>query len=235
MAAVQLADTTLFADANLQAYYTLEDVNDDIGANNLTNNNTVTFTTAKFANGANGGATNTNKFLNVANVLGYANAAYSISLWVKLLTEISTGSYDLCELQEATTDTSLLISYEYNSGTRRLNCGKLRAGVAFDGIAYETALGTSIFHHIVLTYDGSTLILYIDNVNVGTVASTGNGTSALTSGLEILSGRAGASGNLTSGIIDDWAGFDRVLTVGDINLLYNGPATGTFMKLGKYQ
>lgn len=224
--ATEFGSLSLRNDANLKAYYKLENVNDELGANNLTNNNSVGFNAAKFNNGADGSTTNTNKFLNVASALNYNGGAYAISLWVKATAEIGSGAYDICEIQDAVTDTSLLISYEYNGGTRRLNCGRLRSGVAFDNITSNQTFGTSTFHHIVLTYDGSTVRLYFNNSDVGNAASSGNGSVALTSGFELLVGRAGASGNFTSGIIDDVALFNRNLTAAEVNTIYTGAGAG---------
>lgn len=218
----ELLGLSLYNDANLQEYYKLEDTSGKNG-NTLTNNNTVAFNAAKFNNGADGGSSNTNKYLNVASALSYAGGAYSISLWIKLQTEIPSGVYDICELQETTTDTTLLFTYEYNSGTRRLNCGRLRPGVSFDGIAYNTNLGTTVTHHIVLTYSGSTVHLYVDNVDVGNIASSGGGSVNQTSGFEILSGRSVT--NFTSAIIDDVALFDRELTSGEVNTIYTETAS----------
>jgi hypothetical protein len=89
MAAAELFTTSLFADASLVAYWRLENTSDSKGSRTLTNNNTVAFNSAKFNNGADGGATNTNKYLSLAaDTLGMTyTGAKSFSLWLKLTTE----------------------------------------------------------------------------------------------------------------------------------------------------
>jgi len=63
------AATSLFQDANCKAYYNLEDLVDLKGGFNLTNYNSVTFTSAKFNNGSNLGTSNSTKYLEIANNL----------------------------------------------------------------------------------------------------------------------------------------------------------------------
>lgn len=218
--------SALYNDANLQEYYQLESTSGKNG-NTLTNNNTVAFNSAKFSNGADGGSSNTNKYLNVASALGYTNGAYGISLWVKLNTEISSGTYDLVELAESTTDTSLIISYGYNGGTRRIELTHLRAGVAVDQITYNVTLGTSVFHHIVFTSSGNggTLKGYVDNVATSTATHTATAGSGLTSGFTILDGRS-APANPSSAIVDDVALFNREITAAEVNTIYTDVVTG---------
>lgn len=219
----QLLDTYLFNDSNLQEYYTLEDANADKNGNNLTNNNTVTFTTAKYNNGADGGSSDGNKSLSIASNLGFGGGDYSISLWVKLNTEIASGLYYFCEIVDATTHNTVLLQYDYNGGTRQLSVQRVRLGVAADtGTAHDVTLGTSSFHHIVWTYNDSsnTLKLYLDNVEVQSFSSSGNGSSGGTSGFHILEGRT-ANDNSTLGIIDDVALFNKTLAAHEISTIYN--------------
>lgn len=213
--------STLFNDANFVAYYKGEDLTDSKGANTLTNNNSVAFSSAKFGNGFDGGSTDANKSVSVANKLSYAGGAYSISLWVKIAVEPGSGtSYDLAELVDSVTDTTLLISYINPSGTRQLQISRVRLGVAGDTITHNVDLGILNFHHIVLTYDGSTVRGYLDNVSIGSVASSGSGSSAGTDGFHILEGRT-ANTNNTLGIIDDVGCFSRELTATEVSTAYN--------------
>ena len=217
----QFGSLTLRNDVNLQAYYKLEDVTDEVGANDLTNNNSCTFVAAKFNNGVSGGTTDANKSLTIASSLGYGGGAYAISLWLKLNTEIASGNYDITEITDVATDTSLILSYEYNGGTRQLNFQRLRAGVAGDSDVYTVTLGTTDINHLVITYDGSTVKGYLNNVEVASVASTGNGSSALTAVFALLEGRTVGTNN-TLGIIDDVALFDRNLTAAEVTSIYMG-------------
>lgn len=226
--ATEFVNLSLYNDANLQEYYKLEDTSGKNG-NTLTNNNTATFVAAKFNNGVSGGSSDGNKSLSVASALGYTNGAYGISLWAKMNTEIASGNYDLIEISEATTDTSLIITYDYNAGTRRLQFTHLRAGVAADQINHTITLGTTDFYHIVFTSSGNggTLKGYVNNVATATATHVGTAGSGLADKTAILEGRT-ANNNSTLGIIDDVALFNREITAAEVDLIYNGPPAANF-------
>lgn len=217
----QIADLSLFNDADLQAYYKLEDANDNKNSNNLTNTGTVTFTAAKFNNGANFGSSDADKSLNIASALGYGGGAYAISGWFKQLTDIASGTYSLVQLIDSASDTNLNIIYDYNSGTRRLLFQRVKVGVAVNEITHTINLGTSIFHHLVLTYDGATVEAYVNNASVGTVSASGSGTTPQTSGMAIGSEVADTTLSNFLGMADDVAFFDRNLTAGEVSNIFN--------------
>ena len=211
----QISQTSLFTDANLLAYYKLEDVSDSKGANTLTNNNTVTFTGAKFGNGANLGASNTNKSLSRAANLGInGNSDATFSFWINLLAEITVGTWELfVHLSQTGADRYLQLSYDYNAGTRRL-----RIDVAGTTIIYTITLGTTNFYHIVVTRNvgGNSCHLWVNGVDVanGTVGSTIGGANAFYLG-------ANSASDFSSALYDDMGCFNRVLTSTEIGLLYN--------------
>ena len=221
MAALELGSTGLFNDPSIQSYYKLENVNDSKASNTLTNNGTVTFAAAKFNNGADFGSANSTKSLTSASKLGWDGSAYSYSFWVKLSAEITADSWTFCELSDNTTNTVFQIQYQYNAGTIRLRFARIKFGTAANSVTINGALGTSSWYHLVMTYDGSTMRAYINNVEVGNVASSGDGSVDCADGFSL---GVDAQGNLqyTSGIIDDWVGFTRALTTGEINTLYLG-------------
>jgi hypothetical protein len=213
---------SLYGDASLQEYYRLEDLTGKNG-NTLTNNNSATFVSGKFNNGVSGGSSDANKSLSVNSKLGYTNGAYGISFWVKLNTDIGLGlTYDFFEVVDDTSDTSLLISYENNAGTKRLLLQHVILGTSTDLITYNIDLGTANWHHIVLTTTGSggTLQGYVDNVATSPATHTaGTGASAGTAGTHILEGRT-ANANSSLAIIDDLALLNRNLTAADVAIAY---------------
>lgn len=226
----ELLGTTLFNDASLQEYYTLEDALADKNGNNLTNEGTATFVAAKFTNGVSGGSTDADKALTIASALGYTGGDYSISLWLKLNTEIASGVYYICEIAEAPNDTTILLQYDYNGGTRQLSVLRVRLGVAADtGTPHNVDLGTSTFHHIVWTRSSTTMKLYLNNVEVQSFTSSGNGTSGGVDRFRLLAGRANATDANTLGIIDDVGLFNKALSTSEISTLYNDAATGGYI------
>lgn len=221
-----LRATALFSDANLQAYYEGENVNDSKNSNTLTNVGTVTFTPARFDNGFNLGTSNSSKALSVASALNVDGGNITISLWVKLLTEIGSGNYVFAYQFNDTSKVEFSINYEYNGGTRRLVFKRGRVGTADDTVVQNITLGTTDFYHLALTYNGGDLIGYTNNVSPGTTPCSGNGAAG--SGDEFnIGAKAGASTQFASAIIDDVAVFDRTLNGTDIGVLYNAPLPTT--------
>lgn len=223
MAAIELASTPLFSDANLVAYYKLEDVNDSKGSYTLTNNNTVAFNAAKFNNGADFGASNTNKSLSINSDLSIQGGNISVSFWVKNYSNPSTGAFTYFMTNNDTNDVEYSIFYQYNGGTYRLNFDRYKnPDSAGTDVFYNVDLGTSLFNHIVATYDGTTMRLYLNGIEVGNTPASGTGSGTTTTKTSIGARNDGLANYFSKSIIDDVAIFNRALTATEINKLYNG-------------
>ena len=234
MAATELSTTPLASDANLKAYFKLEDVNDSTAnAYNLTNHGTSTFTSAKFNNGGNFGSSGSGKYLSILNDLGITGGAITMVGWVKLLTELTgSGEYTFFSQGDAGNKVTYRMDYEYNSGNPRLRAQRIRQGTSVDEVTYNTGgLGTSVFHQLALVYDGSNLSAYMDGSLVaGPTAYSGNGSSGGADQFSIGAEETGAFGqNWSYAVIDDVAVFNRALTATEISNLYNGfPVEGGY-------
>lgn len=209
-------------DTGLISYYKLDESSgnaiDSVGDNDLTNNNTVGYAAAKINNGADFGTANTNKNFTISSALGTTGGAKSISLWVKLRTEISSGSYFLFNLREATNSTKTVIFYDYNSGTRQLIFRREKDNVGADSLTYTITLGTDNWYHLVYTYDTTNIIGYINGVAVGSpTAASGNGTG----GANEFKLGSDTSGSFTSAYMDEVGIWSRALTADEVSQLYN--------------
>lgn len=226
MAAAISTISDLFNHANIQEYYTLEDVNADKNANNLTNNNTVAFNPGRFTNAADAGASNTNKSLTIASKLGYGGGAYSILFWFKQHAEVTTDNHTLIDVEDDTSDSLLFVRYSYNGGNPVLFFTRDKSGVAAEGPSYSTALGTD-WHGIALTYDGTSIRGYLDGVLVaGPTAASGNGTNAVAAAFGIFK-RVRDDNEYTSGLIDDVGLFNAEISAALIAQAHSGG--GSFM------
>lgn len=232
MAVVELASTNLFSDPSLRAYWKLENVNDSKNSYNLTNTNSVTFTTAKFNNGANFGATNTNKRLDISSTLGLTSGgSLTISLWAKLLTEIGAGTYQFIQLSRSTgagnDDYEHRIEYEYNSGTRRI--GFRRFSNALKDVFYNIALGTTDWNNFVYVFTAGVGIEgFVNGASIGMISDTST-TYTNNQGDNVRLGNYGTAFNFLSGMLDDIAIFDRALSREEVNYIYTGnaPSSGS--------
>jgi hypothetical protein len=213
--------TYLPQQAAIKACYLLEDVTDEsAGSHDLTNSGGVTFTAAKFDNGANLGTPNTTKSLTISDNLDIEGGACSISIWIKLLSEIGTGIWSIVWQSGGTNDVGNWMSYEYNGGTRRLSFERRRESVSNDNFQHNVTLGTSDFYNLIYTYDGSDVIGYLNGVNVGTVASSGNG-AGLSNNFRIGS-EAFAGATITETLNDLCVVWNVCLTPSEVTSVYSG-------------
>ena len=212
---------------NLVALYHLSNTSDSSGNNyTLTNNNTVTFSDyAKFGKCADFGTSNTNKYLNILNNnLGISGSSdFTISAWVKLRTEIGSGSYDFINLNTGTTagNTFYILGYEYNSGNRRIY-----GYFGSNQITYTTTLGTTNWYYLNIVRSSNNTYLYLNGALVAT--GTVNLTTPASYGFGIGGQHNGA--NYSSAVIDEVAVFSKALSDREIANYYQW-ASGRFAKL----
>lgn len=213
---LELFKTPLAADANLRAYYRLEDDGTDSSGNGLTMSpsGSPTYVAGYFGNGVRF-PLNTS-YLDVANNMGCTGGVLSISAWLKQETEISSGSVNFVQQNSLTNTIGNSISYEYNGGTRRLYFRRTKWNIAHEGPTYNVALGTG-WNHIVYTYDGTNVRGYVNGALVaGPTAASGNGSGVNSDITTIVSSTSGAT------VFDDVAFFNRVLTAAEITSIYQG-------------
>lgn len=228
--ALGLKGTSLFSDANLLAYYELENgalTTDSKGSNTLTNNNTVGSDTGKFGGAADFGTANTNKYLSRADTLGVANSNTAVSFagWVKLNTEITAGNaWQLSAMTFVTNNVYYIFIYDFGGASRKLQFQRVRGGVIAQGYDHTVTMGTTDWHHIALTWDTSTLRAYFDGTEVGNTAASGNGSGS--GSANAFSIGAYVNGGSASSIdVDDFAVFNKALSAAEVTTLYNAPTS----------
>lgn len=212
MAAIELRSTPLFYDSNLLAYYRLENTADSKGSYTLTNNNTVTFGSAKFANGS---IHSSNKYFSASAILS-SKSNWSVSLWAKAG---STNQFGRIFGIGNTGSSGFWISQSDSS--THITAGA-RLNVMWGGINYYDTEwdfpDTTNFYHIVITRDTTTARCYINGSVLG-VTNT-QAPSDPTTGTFIGANQAGSEN--WAGTIDDIAVFNKVLTAKEISQLYYG-------------
>lgn len=206
---------------NWKAVYPLQSLTVDSTRSSfdLTNNNTVGSAATKIGNGADFSASNTNKSLSYAGTMGYTGSSYTVLLWMKMQAEISSGEKYMLQIGDTASDTRIDMGYEYNGGTRRIKGGRTRNGVANDFVYSNQTLGTSNWHHMAVSYNGSTVYLHYNGSNVGNTASSGNGSVNQASGFRI--GSSLVPDNYVSAYIDQVMLYSGQLSDDFITTLYN--------------
>lgn len=231
----ELLNTSLFNDANLVAYYRVESgalTTDSKGSFTLTNNNTVGEDTGQFGGAADFGTANTNKSLSIADNLGITGGAISITGWFKQNTDIGDGNtWYFAAQEDATNDVQYAIAYTRSGATRTLHFSRTKQGVATEEGTYNIDLGTSIFHHIVLTYDATNIRGYLDgDLVAGPTAASGNGTDITAASFAIGNQRGLATGHAFYSSIDadDVAVFTDALSAGEVTTLFKEVANKSY-------
>lgn len=230
----EIQNTSLLTDANLEGYYRFNsgalETDSSGDGETLTNVGSVASGVGKFGGAADLGASNTTDWFYVNSAYGVDGGAITIYLWLKLQTEIASGTYKISvAASNNTSKTYYKIEYDYNGGTRRLRFSRTKAGVSSDESTYNVALGTSSWHQVVLTYDNTNLRGYVDGALVaGPTAASGSGSSAVSNISFFGNGSTVASDDPASMIIDDLAIFSRALTTTEISSLYSGSSASFF-------
>jgi len=201
---------------NLVGYYKLDNTTDNSGDGyTLTNNNSVTFDSAKIGNGADFGSSNTNKSLTSNSLMGMTYAvSRSLSVWVKMITQPATSVQVAIAGMFFNTNpgNQSAIYYNNTSGTYYLHTGQ--------GETYANTLTTGAWFHIVVTgvYGGNSQ-MYLNGTLLGThsLAST-NFTAYSPGGLSL--------GNIVTSQyascqVDEVGVWSRVLTSTEVTQLYN--------------
>lgn len=226
----ELSATSLIGSVNLKAYYKLEVgalTTDEKATYTLTNTNTVGDTASgKYGGAADFSAANSDKFLVTTDNLGIDGGAMTMTGWFKIRAEPGSGVSYMCFNQaNQTSDTEFYLRYTNSGGTLRLEGVRDQVGIGGVTLIHNVTLGTTDWHHIVLTYNATTLEMYLDGVLVDSDPASGNGNSNPAAGFSI-GASINAGGNFASYYADDVAVFDTGLSEAQILELYNPPVVG---------
>lgn len=145
------------------------------GGYTLTNNGTVTTSANGLAGGnsADFGSANSTKYFSSSTEYGItATGNITISLRVKMQTEITTGEQTFIQRSViSASGSSIMITYQYNGGTRRLRF--LRYGSTNSLDYYTITMGTTNWYNIAVTFNNTNLVGFVNGVQVTTSSQSG--------------------------------------------------------------
>lgn len=223
MAALELFNTSFYTDADLVSYYRMEGNGNDSKGGNTLSNSGGTFSTGngKFNQGC-GFTGSATSWLTIASFTGMPTGLNpkTTCLWFSPKSQPGTNvEYSIFGYWGAEGNRMWDIRYVDISGTKYL--APYWGNQAGQWINISYTCNTGIFYHLALVYDGTTVIMYANGIEIGRQV-TGIGTLAngkLAIGAHAQSNIYGGWGNVN---VDEWALFKRVLTPGEINYLYRG-------------
>lgn len=207
---------------NIISYWKLDEESgtrvDAHGSNNLTDNNTVLYDTGKIGNAADFTASNDESLsITDGSQTGLEPAQFSISFW--FYANATGGSRGLVGKNHSTSWNSPYSSYQiYLDGTTiRLNTG---SSGSQETIAADTTAEVDTWYHIVGTYDGSHIRIYVNgNEDATPVAETAIDYS---NGAFQIGSRAFVANNqFFDGLIDEVAFYSRAISLSEVGELYN--------------
>jgi hypothetical protein len=208
---------------NIVAYWKLDESSgnptDSVGSRTLTNNSSTSFVAAKINNGASfDGATD--YFSRTAETLGIANA-WTVGGWllfddlggneVILRWRPSAGDANEIRLGKASTNKPF-VTMMHSSGS----------GTGYKDYEGTTTLSTATWYHVMATWDGTTLKLYLNGSENTPYTKNTDNSVTMTDTSRIL-GFGGWNGvTFHNGDIDEIGYWSRALSSTEISQLYNG-------------
>jgi len=185
--------------------------------NDLVDNNTVGSATGT-RNLACDFESSNSEYLSISDVnqSGLEPVNITISLWAKAE---SFSGYGLLtkDTTAATGDFSYSVKYDPSNPYPFL--GSYRIGASNRTVTTGTQISTSVWHHFVSSYDGTTIKTYIDGVATSTGAYSG---SISYGSAPFLLGYFGYGGIYFDGLIDEITIFDSALSSSSVSAIYNG-------------
>lgn len=226
MAKAFQVDTGPSLTTNLVSYYKLEDATDFYSTNDLTNNGPTPFNAGKVNNAADGGASNTTKYLKGAFDYGISPSTQNMSIAFWLNNTTAPGAEeDLFWIGKNAASTQFFRGW-YENVASVYKVTFYRRGSADDRADWIQQLTTGTWYHFVGTYDGTNIRLYTNNTLRATTASSGSGTGDTTA-MSMLSDRDGSS--KFSGLVDEWGVWTKALNTTEIGDLWNGGSGQTMI------
>lgn len=217
--------SSLVSDASLKAYYRLNSgalTTDSKSGYTLTNMNSAGEGAGLWAGSLDLGASNTNKYLYRDTDFGVtAVTAITLSLWILAQNHPGSGAaWDLAVRNCGTSgyNTNYVVRYANSGGTYYVQFIREKVGSTVTVLSVPFDLGTSAWHHLVLTWDGSTLKGYINGALKDSVAASGAPSGSSVSMFAIGTSRT-RNTSFASAQFDDVAYFTKALSEAEIGLL----------------
>lgn len=201
---------------------------DSINSNTLTNNGSATFGAGFYLNGTDLGSGNSGKYFSRSDASGIGTGSYSITGWVNFYSIPSEANYQIVNIGNTANNVTSTMYLHNTGGVTTEHFERVRDGVASDAISVTNTPSTSTWLFWAMTYDGSTLTAYVNGSSVGTVASTGSGSSGTTLGTAI--GSLVGGGQYASIKADAFGLWTRALSGAEITTLYNGGVSGAIIE-----
>lgn len=209
---------------NIVAYWKLDESSGnaaDATGNGFTlvNTNSVVYDAGLINNGSD--FSTTTQLLTIGNNCGIDGGNVTISCWLNFPSN-SNSPRTFIGCGSVTSQVLYYMKFTGTLDTSSVEFHRYKIPTGSNDIKITgSPITNDVWNHLVLTYDGSTLAAYVNNVAVTGTTTTGSGSAGLTSETSI--GRYVQLGsNAILGKIDEVGIWSRVLSAGEVSTLYNG-------------
>jgi len=208
--------------SGLVGHWKFDEISGTTAADSSGNNNTGTLTNGPtWATGKINNALSfdgTDDYINLGN-MNVSGSGITIAAWVKADTFSSSIDTRFISKANSTNEQShYWMLGQTNSGGDKLRFRLKAGGSTQTLIASSGNLPLNIWFHAIATYDGSTMRLYKDGIEVGSVAKSG--TIDINATVPANIGRNPDGSNHIDGAIDEARIYNRALSASDIQALY---------------
>lgn len=204
---------------NLVSYWKLDEssgnAGDSVGSNDLTNNNTVTYSLGKINNGGDFVAANSESFT-ASGFPSMTGGVHSVAFWFKA--DVIDGAARFPYILRNVADNANYYIYVYqNGGVNKIALASWN-GSGQTGFDSAATISTGTWYHFVGVFNGASSIIYLN----GSSDATGS-TLTINSGTDLNIG-ANSGASFYDGMIDEVGVWNRVLTSDEVSTLYNSGA-----------
>jgi len=205
---------------NLISYWSLDDLTDEVTTNDLTNNNSATFTTGKIDNGVDL-ESGSSQYLSITDASQTGldiTGDMSINVWVKFE---SHGGFDaICSKWGTSGQASFIFGYDPGGSKLRFWYNDSGSNDRKAEVSWSPDLAT--WYHIVMVFDASahSTEMFVNGSSIG--SGDGTGTSIFSGTSPFNVGSRGTIYYLFDGLIDELGIWDRLLTTSEVISLYGG-------------
>ena len=208
---------------NLVAYYKLDgNSNDSVGTNNGTDT-AITYSTANGKIGQGAGFNGTTSVINFTDTLAWRpTGSFSISFWFSSTSTTQSGIISNSIIN--TGDFSgWLVDLNFSTGKIRfVICPSNGTPTANAVLSTASTYNDGNKHFVVVTYDGTTMSLFVDNIAQGTNTSGAVSYDATEHPVIGCLFVSGVQQNFLGGAVDEPALYNMALSASERTELYNG-------------
>lgn len=217
---------------NIVAYWKLDEESgtrfDEVGSNDLADNNTVLFDTGIIGNAADFELSNT-EYLSIADNadLSMGDIDFSITLWVNMESDGSVDMYILNKWEGSDREYFLRYTQSTDTFTFRIRNGDDSGNI---NVSWSATLTTGVWYFVFIYHDATANEIGIsinDGIVVTIAASLGVRDGTADFGLGVTDVGTTPSDPF-DGLIDEGGIWKRVLTGAEVTELYNGGAGITY-------